>query len=466
MSRRGQQGVARTHRVGTLARRRRAGEAGFTLIELTVSLIAGLIVAMGIVTLSKSSTQTFHEEMRSSAAEANLRTAADRLRADLGRAGFMSTPNIASDPVIAKPLNIAGDPAPAAFNGLRSLASIQLTTGGSVTNNGLPLSGTNGLTPDLIRIGGNMTTTDLYPAHLQPAGGGGGCQRIDLDANSPALYRLIGASAQAAQDFNNAFQPAPNGVFMIRVVDAALRTQYVATCPGMTSALVGGPGAWVASIYVAAGTPVLTSDVIPTSVITPITQIWVNPVQIVQWEIMPATAEPAAYGASPLAGQPLTPAIADPAKYDLVRSFVDAQSGNVLPGTSEIVAEYAVDLRFSFSVETGTAVLPQIVTYSFDDDADNALWAQDVFVQPFPAIQGPQRIRSVSARLATRASQADRTLNIAAPTIGGTLPSFLYRYCVVGAGCDPTNTAGALQYARMRTMTTEVSMPNQSTSFY
>ena len=40
--------------------------------------------------------------MRSSAAEANLRTAIDRLRADLGRAGYMSTGNIATDPLIAK----------------------------------------------------------------------------------------------------------------------------------------------------------------------------------------------------------------------------------------------------------------------------------------------------------------------------------------------------------------------------
>ena len=85
-----------------MMRRARAQE-GFTLIELTVSLVAGLIVALGIVGLSRDATHTFHEEMRSSVAEANLRTAVDRLRADLSRAGYMSTGNVALDPMVARP---------------------------------------------------------------------------------------------------------------------------------------------------------------------------------------------------------------------------------------------------------------------------------------------------------------------------------------------------------------------------
>ena len=66
----------------------RRSPAGFTLIEVTVSLAAGLLVALGIVALSREATRTFHEEVRSSAAEATLRTAVDRLRSDLQRAGL------------------------------------------------------------------------------------------------------------------------------------------------------------------------------------------------------------------------------------------------------------------------------------------------------------------------------------------------------------------------------------------
>ena len=48
-----------------------AGQSGFTLIELTVSLVAGLIVALGIMALSREATRTFNEEARGSAAEAD-----------------------------------------------------------------------------------------------------------------------------------------------------------------------------------------------------------------------------------------------------------------------------------------------------------------------------------------------------------------------------------------------------------
>ena len=46
-------------------RTHRGSRSGFTLVELTVSLVAGLIVALGIVGLSRSATKTFNEEIRS-----------------------------------------------------------------------------------------------------------------------------------------------------------------------------------------------------------------------------------------------------------------------------------------------------------------------------------------------------------------------------------------------------------------
>src|SRR5580658_7590651 len=80
---------------------KRQRQAGFTMIELTVSLVAGLIVAMGIIGLSREATNTFNEEARTTAAEAGLRIAIERLRADVQRAGYMSTGNILVDPGVA-----------------------------------------------------------------------------------------------------------------------------------------------------------------------------------------------------------------------------------------------------------------------------------------------------------------------------------------------------------------------------
>ena len=96
-------------------------------------------MALGIVGLSRDATHTFHEEMRSSVAEANLRTAVDRLRADLARAGYMSTGNIITDPMIAKapgvvnPITDTG-----AGRACARLTSIMLNQGGSAAQT--PLS--------------------------------------------------------------------------------------------------------------------------------------------------------------------------------------------------------------------------------------------------------------------------------------------------------------------------------------
>lgn len=90
--------------------KRRRHSTGFTLIELAIALTAGLIVAMGIVALSREATRTFHEEVRSAAAEATLRTAIDRLRADIQRAGFMSTANIVADPLLVGKLVANANP--------------------------------------------------------------------------------------------------------------------------------------------------------------------------------------------------------------------------------------------------------------------------------------------------------------------------------------------------------------------
>jgi prepilin-type N-terminal cleavage/methylation domain-containing protein len=444
--------------------RRARRQEGFTLIELTVSLAAGLIVALGIVGLSKDATQTFHEEMRSSVAEANLRTAIDRLRADLSRAGYMSTSDVLTDPMIAKPPGQA-NPINAAVAGLARLSSILLTQGGSQANTPLSL-GANGLNPDIIEIGGNMTTTDQYEVSvIQPPGGAGTCQQIFLNPQSPSMYRIIGLGTQATKELNNVFQPTTGGVgqFIVRLTDKTGHSQFLATCPGTPTGFLTPTEPY---ILVSPQTPVLLGS--QTGTVGGLngfgTGALVNPVQIVHWEIKPASNEQVQYQqGSPLAATPLAPTSVDPLKYDLVRSYVDAQTGLPIPTTEEIVAEYAVDLEFAFSVDTGLSnAQPAITTLAFDNTG-NAPWAPNLVTTAPLAGQGPSRIRSVRVRLVTRTAQGDRTLNVAVPN---PTPPFMYRYCLVAGGCDPVNAAGALQYARARTVTAEVALPNQARNYY
>lgn len=443
-----------------LGRRR---SRGFTLIELTVALLAGLIVGLGIMGLSRDSTRTFHEEMRASAAEANLRTAVDRLRSDLSRAAYMSTSNIATDPMIARAPGAGVTPG---FAGLAQLASIQLTPSMSAVN-GLTLSAENNVDPVALQIGGNMTSTDQFAASLSPVAAGG-CQQIFLDPQTPAMYRVLQSSAPATE-LKNLFQPVPAGVnaqFLVRVFDKTGHSQFLVTCPGVPTGIAGAAPNLKPFVSVSPGTPVLTAQ--QTGGVSSITgfaagDIWVNPVQIVRWEILAASNEPGQYKNSPLSGQPLAPTVVDPTKYDLVRSYVDAVSGKPIPETTEVIAEYAVDFDVAFSVDTGASTLaPNILTYAFGD-ARIPTYAKAVPLQPVPAVSGPGLIRSVRARVVTRTAQADRALNVAVPGAAG---NYLYRYCILAAGCDPVNAAGVLQFARARTLTIEVSLNNQSRSYF
>jgi type II secretory pathway pseudopilin PulG len=474
-------------------RRRSRARAGFTLIELTVSLVAGLIVALGIMALSKEATRTFNEEMRGSAAEATLRTSVDRLRADLQRAGYMSTGNIALDPGIARGTADTTNTQhiKSTMKGILSLASVKLTAGGSVTNNGIPLSAvqTPALTPDSFDLAGNMTIADEFVVTAiqlptasmdsigwtnQPA-----CTQIYLSAASPAMYRLAPTgftTAAAQQELRNAFQPVPAGMttqFIVRLVDNTGHAQYLATCAMAAAAGFTGsqPYVWVDTT----DTPIVYASMAGATGSTPsqggvggfCSGCFVNPVQIVRWEINTATSEKTNLGQYATAlDQPSLNygnGQVDATKYDLIRTLVDA-TDTAVPETSEIVAEYAVDLKLAFSVDTtiqGDAY-PSITTLAFDDST-NANWAKDVSKGVPTANSGPQRIRSVRARLVTRAAQADRTVNVPLTNYG--TQTFLYRYCVNSVpSCATSDTT--LRWARSRTVTTEVALANQSADFF
>lgn len=492
--------------VPTATRLRRRAQAGFTMIELTVALLSGLIVAMGIVGLSREATQTFNDEARSGASEAALRGAIDRLRADLERAGYMSTGNILLDPALALvPGGLAGSgntptykpivtaPPQTGMSGIQNLASVFWVDSGSTAANGLTLSSaqTPALTPDLIQIAGNLSTSEQFDVQSMPRTNltcGSGGNLISLSANSPAMVRTLGGNvpitagnnAANGQILNNIFSPMPTvpatgstARFLVRLIDRTAHTQYLATCPWTAAYPTAGMDANNVPYVRVDGTntPVLFSSA--TGGTTNLSTIGgvggfcsgcqINPVQVVQWEITQAGAtdnEPAAY-LSNLDFQNLA-ATTDATKYDLMRTLLDA-TGNLIPSTSEIVAEYAVDLAFAFTGDSGTNLVPavptKITSCAFDDTGCNTAWAQRVS-SVFAAGQGPERIRSIRARIMTRTQQTDRNVTIPlSPAQYTTPPSqqFMYRYYISTA--TPT-------YARVRTVTTEVALPNQSRNFY
>jgi hypothetical protein len=135
-------------------------------------------------------------------------------------------------------------------------------------------------------------------------------------------------------------------------------------------------------------------------------------------------------------------------RTELVRVEQDV-SGNAIPGTEEIVAEYAVDLDLALHAVTAVVGTtdPQVSTIA--SGAANF----GIFTGPtFGTANTPELIRSVRVRLGVRSREADRDFNIPNP-----LGTGIFRFNV-GVG-----SAGTLDsFARVRTFQADVALHNQA----
>lgn len=406
------------------ASRIRASERGFTLIELLVASIAGLFVVLAAFMLSRGATKLFAAEGRVANSQLNLRLGIERLRQDLERAGYMTTPNVLRDPeVCPRPTSIA-------------LQSLLLTQGSTSTGSTTPASSANGLYPDKITITGNFASTDIYSAKsILPSSGGGGYD-ITLQKNWGSTMRLlnVGETGSALSGLQAVFARDR----IIRVRNAAGVSQYLVI-----------EGAAIA----ADGFPVITTKTSP-----PYLQAnegaavdkncggsghcgncEINPVQIIRYEIGTLAADARFAWAYPSGG------VGDTNKYDLIRSELKAD-GSVVPDSEEIVAEYAVDLAFALGVDTsvsatpgGAWIEPAVAQLPFRH-VDNMLYGDSVL----STASRPQRIRSVRYRLTTRTRFPDNTTAVDDGGAG------LLRYKLADD-----------RYARARTISGDIALLNQ-----
>ncbi|HVJ93069.1 MAG TPA: prepilin-type N-terminal cleavage/methylation domain-containing protein, partial [Labilithrix sp.] len=161
---------------------------GFTLVELMIAMVMGLIIALAAVGLARTATNTFFEQARISGVEANVRAASERLRSDLSRVAYMSTPNIHFDPKIARVPGTVG--APYRVTALADLQGIRITPATATEVN----STKNALSPHDVYVAGNLTTDDVYRGQFLATGvgcGGTGGAQIRLSGRSDAAVRRL-----------------------------------------------------------------------------------------------------------------------------------------------------------------------------------------------------------------------------------------------------------------------------------
>lgn len=439
---------------------KKRARAGFTLVELMVALVMGLIIAIAAVGLARTATTTFHEQARVSGMEMSIRSASERLRSDLLKASYMSTPNIHLDPRVAR---VPGTTV-YRIDELKDLQGIYIDVGAgtAATQGAFTLATVHGLTPDDLYIAGNLTTDDSYRGQWIGAGScGAGSAQLRLNGLADAAVgRLLSNASTAVLGAQAAFMPGENmnppvtgKEYVVQVMDPRGCYQYMTVCKVSNGAtanevlldLKGDPAYGILT---------------PTELLGGLCggrlmeEFSLAPVSRVRWYLAANT--------DARLTDPTYDGTGGANKFNLYRQLLAASvdfsnptaAGSVV-GPPELIAEYAVDMKFGLVVDDVLQAQPKDRIVNLDMDSSSAAistWARrvngTVLGQP-----GAQRIKSVRYRLAFRAPIPDRQTNL--PMATG--HPFLARYCT-----NSNDLATCKSWSRVRTIMSEVALINQA----
>jgi len=411
----------------------RARAAGFTLVELMVAIAGGLAVSVVVFALARDGNRFYKNE--SGVADATLAATIgfERLRNDIARAGFLSTPNILRDPLFCGKVSTIASWPDSEVKLLKTLASLRVTNHENVHYT--EKSSTGPIQPQSILLSGAYDSVERFPAVDVKAATSGTGYVVTLQTDIGALARM-----QYGALPNNTEKTAllarlfpPNRA--LRLVSDTGRYQF----GKIVEAKADASGA---TITLGANPPL----VLPGGAANPCTvrgtATVVNVVNFIQYRL----DDTHSYAENYTALFPSTAVVKwDTGRHELVREELSV-TGAVL--STEIVAEYAVDLRFGVTMvrnAPATGPATQLETFPVGVADVNTLLGTITN----STTQRPQHARAMRVRMAVRARNPDRYANVAA---GGSVAAGLYRiYLGTEAGRD--------YYARVRTLQSDVLIP-------
>jgi hypothetical protein len=450
---------------------------GFTLVELMIATVAAMSVTIAAFLLSKSASRFFQHEARISTAQLAVSMGMSRLVADIQRASYMSSPNAVpgKDPYICA----MGAVWPNGANTLGRMAGITLTKDGSwVSDNaGLAANYLNGFQPDRLSIVGTFGTTEQFPVQAMVLGPSGG-YNVYLQPNAPAVWRTRSNTDLSVGP--NAADPLAGlaGIFKpgraLRIVDQSGRHEY-----GIISSFTSNSGQPFITLAPAPA-PVAKGPSTTCGFSGFCVGCLVNPVARVQYDIrsfQTAVLPPAYQGyAGLVAAGPSAAVTGDNLRTELVREEFALDTGAASPGTMEIVAEYAVDLKFGLEIvgtvggpapgaNPGVGGMTRLPITSPDNTT-----IYTVAADPTLPNSQPERIRTVQVRLSTRTRAPDRESDVQYNPTNNLCQPLLTTANTQCGGPDgrrlrfnvsPSAAFPRTRFARVRTQYADVSLPNQ-----
>jgi len=402
---------------------------GFTLVELMVALTGGLMFSVFVFTLSRDVTRFFRQEAGLSDATTAILTGYQRLRADVQRAGFLASPNLAKDlgrcparPTPDQTFNLASLTGGqwAVYDHMRNLALARVTTG-ATTSTWLTA---NSLAPDQLILYGNYITADQYPVRSY------GTNIIYLDPNSEELARAGYSTTDPTVAANTLAFIFPAGT-ILRVVSADTGEEQYTVVQNTAAAAATSP----VINYVAAAPLIAKAGGSSCGIRGLGADLLVNPVNIIQYRLGTLASVAGYAGIYATSG-------AESAwpRLDLLREQLDPRAAIAAPISQELVAEFAVDFKVGVQAVTNTTTMVTSF-YQAGDTEFAAYTGPSTATASTDPNKGPHMIRALRPRLAVRSRAPDRQANVQ----GG---AGLYRVPLNAA----TGGAGPGDYARVRTL--------------
>jgi len=418
--------------------------------------------------LSRDVSRFFQAQSRTSDTTLAAISGFERLRADIARAGFLASPNLARD-ANRCPRPATGSTAAApqqngtdfdGFAGLQQMAMLRITDTPTAVSS-LPFYATlnNGvINPDGLTLYGNYSSTEQFPVRSMDFGTNPVSIRLEQD--SPALLRVGIAAATTDAAGTAILTRIFRSGSILRIVDETGREQY---------AIISGA-------TFASGLGIVTISNVPSLIQKGNTTLCgirahaaglaINPVNIIRYSIDDVrTTYATNYQQLSYLFTGAVPSY-EGTRLELMRyevpPTVEATStlvGVDWPGTTtkvtslgELVAEYAVDLAFGLTVledyQTGSmATLGE--TANLDSYAGDPTDSSEAGAQVLlNATTGPHFIRGVHARLSVRYREADREASTLANPSAATAEALLRVQVATG------------QFARTRSFRGHISTRN------
>ncbi len=389
----------------------------FTLVELMVAMTAGLFFTVFVFMMTKDSSRFFQGQARLSESTLATLTGFERLRSDIARAGFLASPNFLRD-ANRCPRPPTGQPWPpasqlgdsfGAFVGMNEMALAHIDELPSLVSHPLVVNNPL-LAPEKLVLWGNYGSADQFPVRTINFA----ANEVYLEIDSAALNR-IGITAANVANHVTILQDIFRVGSIIRFVDETNRDQY-SIINSVAQRTVGGDQVLAIGWMPTVGLVTKGGGGTLCGLRALGTGVSVNPVDIIRYRLQ--NLRGATY---PQYDQIFTAAAQSPTydadRLELVRerlnpNFSVVSTNNVL--STELIAEYAVDLRFGVTALSNPTTGQ--LTFLGENDGGRRRYSGLLSASVTQAANsGPHWIRGIHARLTIRNRIADRE----APALAG-----------------------------------------------